>query len=75
MDGVGKSTRASFAILNKIPPDVTKLLISIRTITSLIFTQIKHPLAIGLMLLLQTTIICLSEEQYTEDYGSHTSYS
>jgi hypothetical protein len=46
-------------ILNKIPPDITKLLISLRTITGLIFTQIKHPLAIGLILLLQTTIVCL----------------
>jgi hypothetical protein len=46
-------------ILYKIPPDITKLLISIRTITRLIFTQIKHPLAIGLMLLIQTTIVCI----------------
>jgi NADH-ubiquinone oxidoreductase chain 6 len=46
-------------ILNKIPPDITKLLISLRTITGLIFTQIKHPLAIGLILLIQTTIVCL----------------
>jgi len=34
-------------ILNKIPPDITKLLISSRIITRLIFTQIKHPLAGG----------------------------
>ena len=46
-------------ILNKIPPDITKLLISIRTITRLIFTQIKHPVTIGLILLIQTTIVCL----------------
>jgi hypothetical protein len=46
-------------ILNKIPPYVTKTLTSIRTITRLIFTQIKHPLAIGLILLIQTSMVCL----------------
>jgi hypothetical protein len=46
-------------ILNKIPPDITKLLISIRTITRLVSTQMKHPVAIGLILLIKTTIVCL----------------
>lgn len=36
-----------------------KILISINIITSLIFTQIKHPLAIGLTLLIQTIFISL----------------
>jgi NADH-ubiquinone oxidoreductase chain 6 len=44
---------------SKIPPDITKLFISIRTITRLIFTQIKHPMAVGLILLIQTTMVCL----------------
>ena len=35
-------------ILNKLPPDITKLLISVRTITTLIFTQTKYPIVIGL---------------------------
>nr|AQP30326.1 NADH dehydrogenase subunit 6 [Rhynchotermes nasutissimus] len=32
---------------------------SMSTLTSLMFTQMKHPLAMGLMLLLQTTMVCL----------------
>nr|AQP30710.1 NADH dehydrogenase subunit 6 [Mirocapritermes sp. 1 TB-2017] len=32
---------------------------SMSTMTSLMFTQMKHPLAMGLMLLLQTTMVCL----------------
>nr|AQP27998.1 NADH dehydrogenase subunit 6 [Pericapritermes sp. G TB-2017] len=32
---------------------------SMSTVTSLMFTQMKHPLAMGLMLLLQTTMICM----------------
>nr|YP_009379227.1 NADH dehydrogenase subunit 6 [Labiotermes labralis]ARQ29927.1 NADH dehydrogenase subunit 6 [Labiotermes labralis] len=32
---------------------------SMSTMTSLMFTQMKHPLAMGLMLLLQTTMMCL----------------
>nr|AQP27345.1 NADH dehydrogenase subunit 6 [Labiotermes sp. BRA029] len=32
---------------------------SLSTLTSLMFTQMKHPLAMGLMLLLQTTMMCL----------------
>nr|WNL54004.1 NADH dehydrogenase subunit 6 [Microcerotermes aff. sikorae] len=36
-----------------------KLLMSMSTITSLMFTQMKHPLAMGLMLLIQTTMVCL----------------
>nr|YP_009351414.1 NADH dehydrogenase subunit 6 [Procapritermes martyni]AQP29524.1 NADH dehydrogenase subunit 6 [Procapritermes martyni] len=32
---------------------------SMSTMTSLMFTQMKHPLAMGLMLLLQTTMVCI----------------
>nr|AQP29500.1 NADH dehydrogenase subunit 6 [Procornitermes araujoi] len=32
---------------------------SLSMMTSLMFTQMKHPLAMGLMLLLQTTMVCL----------------
>nr|AIY62059.1 NADH dehydrogenase subunit 6 [Syntermes spinosus] len=38
---------------------MTKLLMSMSTLTSLMFTQMKHPLAMGLMLLMQTTMVCL----------------
>nr|WHM51846.1 NADH dehydrogenase subunit 6 [Cahuallitermes intermedius] len=38
---------------------MTKLLMSLSTMTSLMFTQMKHPLAMGLMLLMQTTMVCL----------------
>nr|WHM51677.1 NADH dehydrogenase subunit 6 [Embiratermes parvirostris] len=38
---------------------MTKLLMSMSTTTSLMFTQMKHPMAMGLMLLLQTTMVCL----------------
>nr|YP_009515448.1 NADH dehydrogenase subunit 6 [Pericapritermes nitobei]AYB71138.1 NADH dehydrogenase subunit 6 [Pericapritermes nitobei] len=38
---------------------MTKLLLSTSMMTSLMFTQMKHPLAMGLMLLLQTTMICV----------------
>nr|URH16668.1 NADH dehydrogenase subunit 6 [Embiratermes neotenicus] len=38
---------------------MTKLLMSSSMMTSLMFTQMKHPLAMGLMLLLQTTMVCL----------------
>nr|AQP26935.1 NADH dehydrogenase subunit 6 [Dihoplotermes sp. A TB-2017] len=36
-----------------------KMLMSMSTVTSLTFTQMKHPMAMGLMLLVQTTIVCL----------------
>nr|YP_009350335.1 NADH dehydrogenase subunit 6 [Microcerotermes crassus]AQP26833.1 NADH dehydrogenase subunit 6 [Microcerotermes crassus]AQP27050.1 NADH dehydrogenase subunit 6 [Microcerotermes crassus] len=32
---------------------------SLSMMTSLMFTQMKHPLAMGLMLLIQTTMVCL----------------
>nr|AQP28745.1 NADH dehydrogenase subunit 6 [Anenteotermes cf. polyscolus BDIT101] len=32
---------------------------SMSTMTSLMFTQMKHPLAVGLMLLMQTTMVCI----------------
>nr|AQP28927.1 NADH dehydrogenase subunit 6 [Dicuspiditermes sp. 2 TB-2017] len=32
---------------------------SMSTMTSLMFTQMKHPLAMGLILLLQTTMVCI----------------
>nr|AQP30465.1 NADH dehydrogenase subunit 6 [Cavitermes parmae] len=32
---------------------------SMSTATSLMFTQMKHPMAMGLMLLMQTTIVCI----------------
>nr|AQP29194.1 NADH dehydrogenase subunit 6 [Microcerotermes sp. A TB-2017] len=32
---------------------------SMSMLTSLMFTQMKHPLAMGLMLLIQTTMVCL----------------
>nr|QZK21451.1 NADH dehydrogenase subunit 6 [Amitermes sp. ANIC 0422] len=38
---------------------MTKLLMSMSTMTSLMFTQMKHPMAMGLMLLMQTTMVCL----------------
>nr|AIY62111.1 NADH dehydrogenase subunit 6 [Microcerotermes biroi] len=38
---------------------MTKLLLSMSMMTSLMFTQMKHPLAMGLMLLIQTTMVCL----------------
>nr|YP_011021947.1 NADH dehydrogenase subunit 6 [Forficulitermes planifrons]WQM47334.1 NADH dehydrogenase subunit 6 [Forficulitermes planifrons]WQM47347.1 NADH dehydrogenase subunit 6 [Forficulitermes planifrons] len=38
---------------------MTKLLMSMSTVTSLMFTQMKHPMAMGLMLLMQTTLMCL----------------
>nr|QZK22400.1 NADH dehydrogenase subunit 6 [Amitermes obeuntis] len=38
---------------------MTKLLMSMSTMTSLMFTQMKHPMAMGLMLLIQTTLVCL----------------
>nr|QXT44385.1 NADH dehydrogenase subunit 6 [Apicotermes arquieri]QXT44502.1 NADH dehydrogenase subunit 6 [Apicotermes arquieri] len=46
-------------MLHKMPPDMTKLIMSMSTMTSLMFTQMKHPLAMGMMLLLQTTMVCL----------------
>nr|YP_009115134.1 NADH dehydrogenase subunit 6 [Termes hospes]AIZ68320.1 NADH dehydrogenase subunit 6 [Termes hospes] len=36
-----------------------KLLMATSTMTSLMFTQMKHPMAMGLMLLMQTTLVCL----------------
>nr|YP_006504036.1 NADH dehydrogenase subunit 6 [Nasutitermes triodiae]AFM92536.1 NADH dehydrogenase subunit 6 [Nasutitermes triodiae] len=38
---------------------MTKLFMSMSTMTSLMFTQMKHPMAMGLMLLTQTIMICL----------------
>nr|YP_009351570.1 NADH dehydrogenase subunit 6 [Furculitermes cubitalis]AQP29920.1 NADH dehydrogenase subunit 6 [Furculitermes cubitalis] len=32
---------------------------SLSTLTGLMFTQMKHPLAMGLMLLMQTTMVCM----------------
>nr|AQP27037.1 NADH dehydrogenase subunit 6 [Neocapritermes sp. H TB-2017] len=32
---------------------------SMSTMTSLMFTQMKHPMAMGLMLLIQTTMVCI----------------
>nr|AQP28451.1 NADH dehydrogenase subunit 6 [Promirotermes sp. A TB-2017] len=34
-------------------------MMSMSTMTSLMFTQMKHPLAMGLMLLMQTTMVCV----------------
>nr|YP_009351661.1 NADH dehydrogenase subunit 6 [Procubitermes undulans]AQP30241.1 NADH dehydrogenase subunit 6 [Procubitermes undulans] len=36
-----------------------KLLMSMSTLVGLMFTQMKHPMAMGLMLLIQTTLVCL----------------
>nr|YP_009350569.1 NADH dehydrogenase subunit 6 [Macrotermes vitrialatus]AQP27395.1 NADH dehydrogenase subunit 6 [Macrotermes vitrialatus] len=36
-----------------------KTLMSTSMMTSIMFTQMKHPLAMGLMLLIQTTMLCL----------------
>nr|YP_009350491.1 NADH dehydrogenase subunit 6 [Orientotermes emersoni]AQP27189.1 NADH dehydrogenase subunit 6 [Orientotermes emersoni] len=36
-----------------------KMLMSMSTLISLMFTQMNHPMAMGLMLLLQTTLVCL----------------
>nr|AMX22689.1 NADH dehydrogenase subunit 6 [Coptotermes heimi]AMX22702.1 NADH dehydrogenase subunit 6 [Coptotermes heimi] len=38
---------------------MTKLLMSTSMMTGMMFTQMKHPLAMGMMLLLQTTMTCL----------------
>nr|AIY61643.1 NADH dehydrogenase subunit 6 [Nasutitermes nr. perparvus TB-2014] len=38
---------------------MTKLFMSMSTMTSLMFTQMNHPMAMGLMLLMQTTLVCL----------------
>nr|WNH36498.1 NADH dehydrogenase subunit 6 [Nasutitermes nigritus]WNH36511.1 NADH dehydrogenase subunit 6 [Nasutitermes nigritus]WNL53910.1 NADH dehydrogenase subunit 6 [Nasutitermes nigritus] len=38
---------------------MTKLFMSMSTATSLMFTQMKHPMAMGLMLLMQTIMVCL----------------
>nr|URH16907.1 NADH dehydrogenase subunit 6 [Nasutitermes gracilirostris] len=38
---------------------MTKLFMSMSTVTSLMFTQMKHPMAMGLMLLMQTIMVCL----------------
>nr|WHM51859.1 NADH dehydrogenase subunit 6 [Heterotermes tenuis] len=38
---------------------MTKLLMSTSMMTGLMFTQMKHPLAMGMMLLLQTAMTCL----------------
>nr|YP_010621029.1 NADH dehydrogenase subunit 6 [Hebardina formosana]WAX39412.1 NADH dehydrogenase subunit 6 [Hebardina formosana] len=36
-----------------------KFILTMMMITSMLFTQMKHPLAMGLMLLIQTTIMCM----------------
>nr|YP_009350257.1 NADH dehydrogenase subunit 6 [Macrotermes malaccensis]AQP26694.1 NADH dehydrogenase subunit 6 [Macrotermes malaccensis] len=36
-----------------------KMLMSTSLMTSMTFTQMKHPLAMGMMLLIQTTLMCL----------------
>nr|WHM51612.1 NADH dehydrogenase subunit 6 [Termitinae sp.] len=36
-----------------------KLLMAMSTVTSMTFTQMKHPMAMGLMLLMQTTMVCI----------------
>nr|QXT43956.1 NADH dehydrogenase subunit 6 [Acholotermes chirotus] len=46
-------------MLHKMPPDMTKLLMSTSTMTSIMFTQMKHPLAMGMLLLMQTTMVCI----------------
>nr|YP_006503919.1 NADH dehydrogenase subunit 6 [Microhodotermes viator]AFM92419.1 NADH dehydrogenase subunit 6 [Microhodotermes viator] len=38
---------------------MTKILLSTSALTSIMFTQMKHPLAMGMMLLIQTTIMCM----------------
>jgi len=53
---------------------MTKLFISITTITRLVFTQIKHPISVVLILLTQKSIACLTREQYTEDFDVHIAY-
>nr|YP_009350543.1 NADH dehydrogenase subunit 6 [Tuberculitermes bycanistes]AQP27319.1 NADH dehydrogenase subunit 6 [Tuberculitermes bycanistes] len=35
------------------------MLMSMSTVTSMLFTQMKHPMAMGLMLLVQTTMVCI----------------
>nr|YP_009350270.1 NADH dehydrogenase subunit 6 [Apilitermes longiceps]AQP26720.1 NADH dehydrogenase subunit 6 [Apilitermes longiceps] len=34
-------------------------MMSMSTLTSIMFTQMKHPMAMGMMLLMQTTMVCL----------------
>nr|WMY23959.1 NADH dehydrogenase subunit 6 [Eutermellus aquilinus] len=49
-----------------------KLLMSTSMMTSLTFTQMKHPLAMGLMLLMQTTMICvISGTMYSSFWFSY----
>nr|URH16953.1 NADH dehydrogenase subunit 6 [Mimeutermes sorex] len=38
---------------------MSKLFMSMSTMTSMMFTQMKHPLAMGLMLLMQTVMVCI----------------
>nr|YP_004733195.1 NADH dehydrogenase subunit 6 [Coptotermes formosanus]YP_009463883.1 NADH dehydrogenase subunit 6 [Coptotermes suzhouensis]AMX22637.1 NADH dehydrogenase subunit 6 [Coptotermes formosanus]AUW55173.1 NADH dehydrogenase subunit 6 [Coptotermes suzhouensis]BAK40287.1 NADH dehydrogenase subunit 6 [Coptotermes formosanus]BAK40300.1 NADH dehydrogenase subunit 6 [Coptotermes formosanus]BAK40313.1 NADH dehydrogenase subunit 6 [Coptotermes formosanus] len=38
---------------------MTKLIMSMSMMTSMMFTQMKHPLAMGMMLLMQTMMTCL----------------
>nr|YP_011021934.1 NADH dehydrogenase subunit 6 [Engelitermes zambo]WQM47282.1 NADH dehydrogenase subunit 6 [Engelitermes zambo]WQM47295.1 NADH dehydrogenase subunit 6 [Engelitermes zambo]WQM47308.1 NADH dehydrogenase subunit 6 [Engelitermes zambo]WQM47321.1 NADH dehydrogenase subunit 6 [Engelitermes zambo] len=38
---------------------MTKMFMSMSTMASLMFTQMKHPMAVGLMLLTQTMLMCL----------------
>nr|QXT44255.1 NADH dehydrogenase subunit 6 [Alyscotermes sp. CIVT287] len=59
-------------MLYKMPPDMTKLLMSMSTMTSIMFTQMKHPLAMGMMLLMQTTMVCvISGTMYSSFWFSY----
>jgi hypothetical protein len=47
-------------ILNKLFPEIKFLIIILRILLRIVFTQINHPLAIGLILLIQTPLISLT---------------
>nr|YP_009115082.1 NADH dehydrogenase subunit 6 [Isognathotermes ugandensis]AIZ68268.1 NADH dehydrogenase subunit 6 [Isognathotermes ugandensis] len=38
---------------------MTNLIMSLSTMTSVMSTQMKHPMAMGMLLLMQTTLVCL----------------
>nr|AQP28271.1 NADH dehydrogenase subunit 6 [Anoplotermes group sp. Q TB-2017] len=47
-------------------------MLSMSTMTSLMFTQMKHPLAMGMMLLMQTTMVCvISGTMYSSFWFSY----
>ena len=52
-------------ILNKLFPEIKFLIIIAKILLRIIFTQINHPLAIGLILLIQTSLTSLISGIYS----------